>query len=182
MTASSLHGLANSDGVKLDGAAAFNRSALLDLIADMIAGARRHPLGVAGLMLADEAKAGRRPVQPGEPAPFDFPAEDWPFPQVVSIDGDEVRLIAIRAAVERSGALKRLVASIRAAGLTPVIVAPVGVAMPAILRRWGWVGTVKGDGWEQVDEWRPSTEEQRQPAAPLSVAARLAPGGIQNNE
>lgn len=132
-----------------------NRADLAERIADVIGGAVRHPLGVTGMMLDDEIKAGRRPVQPGSEAPFDFPADDWVSPCVVSVEGQEVRLVAILAKYPGNGALRRLVANIRSAGLEPVVVAPVGQAMPAILAHWGWKGQVIGSGWDQVDEWRP---------------------------
>ncbi len=131
-----------------------DRSAMVDQIADMLISRARHPLGMAGVMLDAEVAAGRQPIQPGAREPFHFPAADWSFPQIVSLDGGEVRLIAINADRPGSGALTRLLANICAAGLRPVIVAPVGLAMPAILARWGWVETVIGEGWGRVDEWR----------------------------
>ncbi len=131
------------------------RSALIDQIADILAGAAKHPLGVAGLMIMGEQKAGRRCVQPGDAAPFVFPAEDWCYPAVVSVADGEVRLIAILATPPGNGALRRLLANIRDAGLRPVICEPVGTIMPAILKRWRWKRRIVGDGMDRTEEWRP---------------------------
>lgn len=134
-----------------------NRTELVNRIADTLAGAERHPLGVAGLMIMDQQAAGRRCVQPGDKEPFDFPAEDWHFPAVVSVADGEVRLIAIMATPPGNGALRRLIANIYAVGLKPVICEPVGVAMPAILRKWGWRRRTIGKGYDQTEEWRPAS-------------------------
>jgi hypothetical protein len=134
-----------------------DRADLANYVTNMLVGAQRHPLGMAGLMIESEINAGHQPVQPGCVSPFAFPLTDWPFPQVISLDGSEVRLVAIRASNPGSGALSRLIEAIQDAGLRPVIVAPVGSAMPAILRHWGWRWRVVGRGWEQVEEWRPRT-------------------------
>jgi hypothetical protein len=114
-----------------------------------------HPLGMAGVMLAEEVAAGRKPIQPGATEPFVFSADDWEFPQVVSLDGREVRITAVLARRPGTGAFRRLLAAIQAAGLKPVVVEPVGVTMPAILARWGWRRTVVGHGFRRVEEWRP---------------------------
>lgn len=135
--------------------AGLNRAAMVDAIADMLIARRCHPLGMAGVMIDQEIAAGRQPIQPGATEPFDFPAADWTFPQVVSLDGREVRLVAILANAPGNGAFRRLIANIRAAGLAPVVIAPVGVVMPAIMERWGWRQTIIGSGWEVFDEWRP---------------------------
>jgi hypothetical protein len=133
-----------------------DRAALVDRIADVLAGAQKHPLGVAGLMIVDEIKAGRAVVQPGCEWPFVIPAEDWTYPVVISHDGREVRIIAIHAAAPGNGAFRRLIDNIAAAGLSPVVVEPVGVVMPAIMKRWGWRGRVVGKGFNRFWEWRPS--------------------------
>jgi hypothetical protein len=137
-----------------------NRDALVTKLADHIAGKRSHPLGVAGFMIEDQIALGRAVVQPGSIWPFDFPKADWVFPTVVSHDGREVFIVAILAQEPGNGAFRRLIGNIRGAGLTPVVVCPVGAIMPAILKRWGWVERIVGNGWEAVDEWRPPSESR----------------------
>jgi hypothetical protein len=139
-----------------------NRSRVVDMLADTLARASHHPLGVAGLMIMSEIEAGRRCVQPGDAEPFDFPKNDWHFPAVVSLDGAEVRIIAILANEPGSGAFSRLIRNIRAAGLSPVVVEPVGLAMPAILKRWGWRGRRAGFGMDVTWEWRPMTNTSKE--------------------
>lgn len=132
-----------------------NRSALLDRIADVIATGRAHPLGVAGIMIDAETAAGRTVVPVGSVTPFAVPVEDWVAPTVIAVDGGEVRIIAILAKCQGNGAFRRLVESIQAAGLSPVVVEPVGLVMPAILKHWGWTGRTIGRGFERFEEWRP---------------------------
>lgn len=132
-----------------------DRADIVERLAKSIAGAERHPLGIAGLMIESEVAAGRKPVQPGATVPFDFPADDWVSPAVVSIDGDEVRIIAILAQRIGGGSFRRLIDNIIAAGLRPVVVEPVGTIMPAIMKRWGWRGRRVGGGWESCVEFRP---------------------------
>lgn len=122
-----------------------NRADLVNRIADQIGSARAHPGGIVGLMLDSEIAAGGTPYDPGP---------EW-APGVVVRRGDEVRLVAILAKRPGCGALGRLVGRIKAEGLTPVIIEPIGPAMIAILKRWHWKRTVRGRGWERVEEWRP---------------------------
>jgi len=151
-----------------------NRAALIDRLADHIAGVRSHPLGVAGFMIEDEIAAGRAVMQPGSVWPFDFPAADWVFPTVVSHDGREVHIVAILAQNPGSGAFRRLIANIEAAGLSPVVVCPVGVVMPAILKHWRWKRRIVGRGFDRVDEWRPPAKRSaRSPSA--ASAGNLPP-------
>ena len=126
-----------------------------DRLADVLASGLRHPLGVAGLLIASEIEAGRTPIQPGYAGAFTISADDWHYPAVVSLDGDEVRLVAILANRPGTGALRRLIASIQGAGRRPVIIEPVGPTMPRILKRWGWVRSIRGAGEERMEEWRP---------------------------
>jgi hypothetical protein len=114
------------------------------------------PLGMAGVMMSNEVAAGRRLVQPGATTPFAFPADDWAFPQVVALDGAEVRIVAILARTPGRGAFRRLIDAICAAGFQPVVIEPIGVTMPAILARWGWRCTVRGEGFDRIEEWRPT--------------------------
>lgn len=104
-------------------------------------------------MLADEHQAGRYPLWPGA-SPDWLIADDWePWP-VLSIGGGELFIVAIFAV--RAGALTRLLEGSKAAGLRPVIVCPLGRAMPAILKRWGWEMTnPKDEDGGRLEEWRP---------------------------
>lgn len=142
-----------------------------DRLADVLASGRRHPLGVAGLLIASEIEAGRTPIQPGYEGAFALSADDWHYPAVVSLDGDEVRLVAILANRPGTGALRRLIDGIRQAGKRPVIVEPIGPTMPRILKRWGWVRSIRGDGEERMEEWRPraAAEKARTAAESPSV-------------
>lgn len=127
----------------------------VELIRAQLAKGEAHPLGMAGVMLQHEVDAGRRLVQPGTREPFAFSAEDWDFPQVVTYDGREVRICLINARDPGHGAFRRLVDAIQAAGLTPVVVAPVGETMPAIMKRWRWKRRRVGRGWAREEQWRP---------------------------
>jgi len=94
-----------------------------------------------------------------------LPLNDWHERDCVSLDGNEVRLIAIAARRPRRGSLRRLLAAIDAAGLKPVIVAPMGV-MPAILARWGWEKTEIGSTFaDYEDQWRPAGRTEAHTAA-----------------
>jgi hypothetical protein len=146
-----------------------DRASLIERIADTLAGAARHPLGVAGLMIQDEIKAGRAVMQPGSVWPFEFIEADWHFPAVVSHDGREVRIVAILALHPGNGAFRRLVDNITGAGLAPVVVEPVGVVMPAIMKRWKWRGSTRGVGENTVNEWRPPARPCLTDGAPLRV-------------
>lgn len=67
-----------------------------------------------------------------------FIKDDWIGDPVVSIKGDEVRIVAILAKTPGAGAFGRLIDGILAAGLKPIVVEPVFMTMPAIMERWGW--------------------------------------------
>lgn len=108
------------------------------------------------IMRDDEAKAGRRVVKPGD-EPW-FSAADWHHSNVVSVDGDTVRLIAIWALNPGGGAFRRLVAAIHAAGLKPCIVEPTH-EMRQTLKRWGWRGRRYGHGFESEERWRPAQQQ-----------------------
>jgi len=108
---------------------------------------------VVDLMRGNEAKAGRTIVKPGE-RPW-LSADDWRHDVVVSIAGDRVRLIAIRALRPGTGALTRTIAGIIAAGLVPVIVEPTR-EMRETCRRWRWKMRRVGDSFDTFEEqWRP---------------------------
>jgi hypothetical protein len=119
-----------------------------------------HPRGVIGRMSDLEREKGHGIIPWGalgvtEPIPF--PEEEW-HDGVITFDAKrkEIRLVAIKARVQQRGALNRLIASIRKAGYTPVVVEPIGHQMPAILHHWGWMKTLVEDGAEVVEEWRPA--------------------------
>lgn len=105
------------------------------------------------IMRNDETAAGRRVVKPGD-EPW-LPAADWDSTNVVSVDGDTVRLIAIWTPTPGQGAFRRLIAAIEAAGLRPCIVEPT-VEMRATLKRWGWKGKRHGHGFGSEERWRPA--------------------------
>src|SRR5687767_4395960 len=93
-------------------------------------------------MLLCEARDGRKPITPGS-IPSWFNPSDWhPWP-VLSIADGEIHIIAINSA--RKGALRRLIEGAASVGLSPVIVEPMGLTMPAIMTKWGWVRTVAGE-------------------------------------
>lgn len=135
-------------------------------------------------MIEDQLALGRVVVQPGAKTPFDFPADDWVYPTVVSHDRREVFIVAILAKEPGSGAFRRLINNITAAGLTPVVVCPVGVIMPAILKRWRYRCAVRGRGFERVDEWRPPAKSKPADApSPLtSTGCPPSPGNTSNEK
>ena len=126
------------------------QSGYLDRIfAALDAGAR-----IEEMMRDDERAAGRKVVVPGEAVWLS--AEDWHPTVVVSVDGRDVRLVAILALRPGSGALTRTVAGIRSAGLRPVIVEPTR-EMRATCQRWGWRMERHGKGFLSEERWVPPT-------------------------
>ena len=107
-------------------------------------------LDMTAIMRSDEIKAGRRIVKPGD-EPW-LPLEDWHPGVVVSMEGDTVRLIAIRARNPGTGAFRRLIAGIEAAGLRHCVLEPVP-AMEATLKRWGWKSRRHGMGVNAEERW-----------------------------
>lgn len=106
-------------------------------------------------MLECERRDGREPITP-ENCPKWVNISDWsPWP-VLSITDGELHIIAINA-VGPHGSLRRLIDGASGAGLSPVIVEPMGHAMPAILAKWGWKRSVVGEGWAAREEWRPAS-------------------------
>lgn len=104
------------------------------------------------MMLAGEAQEGREPIWPNN-APHWLDPSDWHGWPVLAIANGELHIVAIWSA--RKGALTRLLEGARAAGLSPVVVCPVGREMPAILKHWGWQRKDIGEGWTHREEWRP---------------------------
>lgn len=96
------------------------------------------------IMREREANRGFSPIIPGDAEWLSL--ADWDKTSVVSINGGEVRLVAIMAA--RPGSFTRLLASLELLGLTPVVVEPTR-EFAATLRRRGWciehVGTTFED-------------------------------------
>lgn len=84
-----------------------------------------------------------------------LPAKDWGPRDVVALDGDEVRIVAITANRRGTGAFRRLILGIEAAGLKPVVICPFET-MRGILERWGWEQAEVGHDFDtRADEWRP---------------------------
>lgn len=84
-----------------------------------------------------------------------LPAQDWGPRDVVALDGDEVRIVAITSNRPGRGAFRRLILGIEEAGLKPVIICPFE-QMEAIMRRWGWEKAEVGHDFDtRADEWRP---------------------------
>lgn len=130
-----------------------DRSAMVDAIVETIVSGRQHPLGMAGVIMMGEQAKGATVLRVGCAEPVAIPAEDWTELSVFSLLGEEVRIVAVIS--QRPGALRRLVDAILAAGLSPVVVEPVGQIMPAIMRRWKWRRRIVGHGFERCEEWRP---------------------------
>ena len=103
-------------------------------------------LGPGEAMRQDERDLGHRIIVPGD-EPW-LPKADWPDNIVITQAGKEVRIIAIYAREPGTGAFRRMIDGIKAAGLTPVVVCPFR-NMEDILRRWGWAPDFKNE------EWRP---------------------------
>lgn len=97
---------------------------------------------------------------------FWLDADDWDASCVVSVDHREVRIVAVLA--KRHGSFRRLVASLEALGLTPVVICPIGPIMPAILAHYGWVKRAIGSGWELEEQWRPPHETDLKAVIPAN--------------
>lgn len=108
---------------------------------------------IEDIMREEERAAGRQVVVPGEVGWLS--ADDWHHTVVVSIDGSDVRLVAILALRPGSGALTRTVAGILSAGLRPVIVEPTR-EMRATCQRWGWLVERHGKGFDGEERWMPT--------------------------
>jgi hypothetical protein len=104
-----------------------------------------------------------------------LPAEDWTATDVVSTDGHEVRLVAIKAKQPRNGAFTRLVAGIMAAKLTPVVICPMS-GMEMIMRYWGWRHREIGVDFDtHEDQWRPPRHWQARTEAAASAGTGTPP-------
>lgn len=127
------------------------RRRIEDLFAAVAAGKR-----IEDILRADEEAAGRVVVRPGDVSWL--LREDWIDSVVVSRELTEVRLIAMVAQRPGQGALRRTLAGIKRAGLSPVIVEPTR-EMRATLMRWGWRQTIVGDELACEVQWRPELLE-----------------------
>ena len=114
-----------------------------------------HPAGAGGLLRDGEIQLGARLLPVGTTDPILLPVDDWDPGTIVSALENEIRLVALLARRPGTGAMRRLVEAIKARGLVPVVVAPMGSTMPAIMRHWGWRKTIVGPAHDKVDEWRP---------------------------
>lgn len=106
-------------------------------------------------MRDNERERGFRVVLPGE-VPW-LPVDDWHESVTISIDGDEVRLVAVLA--KRTGSFRRLLTALATHGLQPVVVCPIGPIMPAILKHLGWAKREIGSGWDMEEQWRPANAQ-----------------------
>src|SRR6516164_8855455 len=108
--------------------------------------------GPAARICEIEKALGHHVLPVGVTIPFAFDAKDWEPDSVVSLDGRRVRIVLITARTPGTGAFSRLVQNILRAGFKPVVVAPVGPEMPAILKHWGWRKAIERSGFEQSEE------------------------------
>jgi hypothetical protein len=127
------------------------RTAAIDRLIAALASGRR----VYEVMREDERRAGRTVIVPGDVEWL--PAADWDETVVVSLDGQQVRLIAILAKNPGNGAFRRLIAAICAAELVPIISTPTN-EMRETLKRWGWKGKIHGWGEQSEELWKPRTK------------------------
>lgn len=120
-------------------------------IADMIC---NQPGGSFDFLQRVEQAHGGTVVPLGAEKPFAVPSRDWAATLIV-VRGMEARMVILLARHPRTGAFKRLVASIRRSGLVPVVVTPIGLEMPAVLAHLGWRETIETQDGERLSTWRP---------------------------
>lgn len=106
------------------------------------------------IMRENERAEGYRVVLPGEESWLS--ADDWDPTVTVSVDEKRktVRLVAILAKQPGTGALRRTIRAILAAGLTPCIVEPTR-EMRATMQRWNWYPRRQGRDLNTEEQWRP---------------------------
>jgi hypothetical protein len=110
--------------------------------------------GSGNVMRQGEIDKGRKLVAVGD-CPW-IPASDWFHDAVVSLHRDRVRIVAVHALNQGSGAFSRMITGIVKAGLHPVVIAPFD-DMQQILERWGWHHRIVGTAFEdRYDEWWPT--------------------------
>lgn len=112
-------------------------------------------IGPSEALREDERAMGFEPMKPGDVSWFS--ADDWSEGDIVSICGNEVRIVALKATRPGTGALSRLVTSIIRSGRHPIIVEPL-FFMPEILKRWGWRSRIVGSGIQRHEVWEPTVE------------------------
>jgi len=108
-------------------------------------------IDIPAMIRSAERKAGNKIVRPGD-EPW-LPLADWKPDTVVSRKGKTVRLVLLTAVKPGNGGFTRTVASIEAAGMTPVVVAPTG-EFEATLKRRGWKGRLVDAGFESEKQYR----------------------------
>jgi hypothetical protein len=99
-----------------------------------------------------ELEKGNYVVAPGD---LFLSRDDWEDDVVVSVAGDEARIVLVRARRPFTGAFHRLLDAIAACNLKPVVVSPLPL-LESMLERWGWEATIVGTSWANCEEqWRP---------------------------
>ena len=110
-----------------------------------------HEEGIPGALRDHERRRGFQVVAVGERW---LSPDDWHTDTVVTLAGQEVRLLLLRAHQERQGAFTRLVAAIQTDGLVPVVVCPTDRLMLTLYRH-GWVAEERGEGIERETLFMP---------------------------
>lgn len=130
---------------------------MIDIAAEL-AKIAAHPRGVIGNMQDMEAAKGFSVIPWGATFPITFGKFSW-HDGVLSIDEakKEIRIVAIYAQEQGRGIFKQLVSDIRSAGYRPVVVEPIGLTMPSIMRRWEWDCSLAEYEDEVMEEWRPKS-------------------------
>jgi hypothetical protein len=101
-----------------------------------------------------ESERGYTPLSPGD-VPW-FPAADWHPKDTISLDGKRVRIVAIIARNEATGAFSRMITGIAKENLLPVVIEPM-LFMPFILQGWGWHKRIAGtDFASREEQWFPT--------------------------
>lgn len=131
-----------------------NKTALLPKVLDEIFAITRHPRGALGQMEDCEIGSGYTLVPVGAVTPFPIPAKDWEA-ALVTLDGEKARLVLLHASAPGTGAFRRLVEGVKAAGYTPAVIEPTGADMPAIMKRWRWKRRQVGRGFDTYSEYTP---------------------------
>lgn len=140
--------IAKGNGMSVDGF-----FEVIETATKVITAAEANPDGHFGVMRDMEKDIGAVVVPVGSTKPFPVPSVDWNQETLITVLGVKARIVVASANFPRSGALSRLVHNIKAAGLIPVIVSPVGPIMPAILKHWGWTRAKIGEGETVAEEW-----------------------------
>lgn len=125
------------------------------------------------IMRDAELKRGFTPVPVGSVRWL--PLADWGAHDLVSLNGDEVRIVAIGARRPGTGAFTRLIIAIMAENLMPVVICPLAATVE-ILERWGWQETHAGSTFEdREDQWRPRCLREALGRAPAPAGTITPP-------